>query len=202
MHKALATFTASIADARSLTGLYDFLTSSVPSPFSYDDLLRSQIVYSVSAFDKLMHDLIRIGMVATYTSVRVATPKYYSESISIQFHGTLVAATLPPKEVLFEQEISRKLRIVSYQDPQKVADGLSYIWDERDKWVKIGREMGWVPDNAKIKLKLIADRRNAIVHESDMDPISNAKNPISRAECRDVTDFIELCGSSIARLVM
>src|ERR1700694_6058044 len=142
MHRALATFTASITDARSLTGLYDFLTASVPSPFSYEDLLRSQIVYSVSAFDKLMHDLVRIGMVATFASLRTATPKYYSESISIQFHGTLVAATLPPKEVLFEQEIARKLKIVSYQDPQKVADGLSYIWDEKDKWVKIGQQMG------------------------------------------------------------
>lgn len=173
----------------------------MPSPFSYDDLLRSQIVYSVSAFDKLMHDLIRVGMVAIFTSVRAATPKYYSESISIQFHGTLLAATLPPKEVLFEQEIAKKLRVVSYQDPQKVADGLSYIWCEKDKWFKIGQQMGWEPDTAKTKLKLIADRRNAIVHESDMDPISNAKNPISRAECLDVTDFIELCGKSIAQLV-
>jgi hypothetical protein len=107
-----------------------------------------------------------------------------------------------PQTLTFEQEIARKLKVVSYQDPQKVADGLSYIWDEKDKWGKIGRQMGWDPDNAKTKLKLIADRRNAIVHESDMDPISNVKNPISRTECRDVTDFIELCGKSIAQLVI
>jgi hypothetical protein len=201
MRRALVTFTTSIADARGLTGLYDFLTASVPSPFSYDDLLRSQLVYSVSAFDKLIHDLIRIGMVATFIGVRTATPKYYSESISIQFHGTLIAATLPPKETLFEQEIARKLKTVSYQDPQKVSEGLSYIWDENNKWIKIGKLMGWEPDNAKTKLKLIVDRRNAIVHESDMNPLSNTKNPINRAECNDVTDFIELCGNSIAQLV-
>jgi len=202
MRRGLATFAANIADARSLTGLYDFLTLKVPSPFSYDDLLRSQIVYSVSAFDKLLHDLIRIGMVEIFKGVRPATPKYNAESISIQFHGTLLAATLPPREVLFEQEIARKLKIVAYQDPQKVSDGLSYIWDEKDKWVKIGGRMGWNPDTAKTKLKLIADRRNAIVHESDLDPISSAKNQISRAECSDVTDFIELCGKSIAQLVI
>jgi hypothetical protein len=141
-------------------------------------------------------------MVEIFKGARPATPQYYSEPISIQFHGTLLTASLPPKEILFEQEIARKLKIVAYQDPQKVSAGLSYIWEEKDKWVKIGNRMGWNPDMAKTKLKLIVDRRNAIVHESDLDPISGTKNLITRAECKDVTDFIELCGKSIADLVI
>jgi hypothetical protein len=201
MHRAVSTFAASIRDARSLTALYDFLVQSVPSPFSYDDLLRSQLVYSVSAFDKLLHELIRLGMVATFAGSRAATPKYHAESISIQFHGELTTTTLPPKEVIFEQEIARKLSFLSFQDPGKVADGLSYIWNEKDKWFKIGGVMGWTAEDAKTKLKLISTRRNAIVHESDSNPLVSTKNPISRQECNDVTDFIELCGNSIATLV-
>jgi hypothetical protein len=202
MLRAVSVFATSIQDARSLTALYDYLTTAVPSPFSYDDLLRSQIVYSVSAFDKLIHELVRIGMVATFMGSRVASPKYHAESISIQFHGMLLAATLPPKEILFEQEIARKLKSMSFQDPTKVADGLSYIWDEKDKWTKIASAMGWPVEDAKTKLKLIVGRRNAIVHESDCDPLSNIKSPITRAECNGVTDFIELCGNSIGSLVI
>jgi hypothetical protein len=50
-------------------------------------------------------------------------------------------------------------------------------------------------------LKLISVRRNAIVHEADMDPLTNAKAPISRDECNDVTDFLLNCGNAIGRLV-
>jgi hypothetical protein len=202
MHRAVSAFATSIQDARTLTALYDFLTTAVPSPFSYDDLLRSQIVYSVGAFDKLIHELVRIGMVETFMGSRVATPKYHSESISIQFHGVLLAATVPPKEILFEQEIARKLKFLSFQDPAKVAEGLANIWDENDKWTKIAGVMGWSAEDAKTKLKLIVQRRNAIVHESDSDPLSNVKTPITRAECKDVTDFMALCGNSIASLVI
>ncbi len=202
MHRAVAVFDTSIQDARSLTSLYDFLTTTVHSPFSYDDLLRSQIVYSLGAFDKLIHELIRIGMVATFMGTRTATAKYQAESISIQFHGTLLSATIPPKEILFEQEIGRKLKILSFQDPPKVADGLAYIWEEKDKWLKIAGAMGLSVDDAKTTMKLIVGRRNAIVHESDSNPLSNVKNAISRDQCESITNFIELCGHSIANLVI
>ena len=62
MRNALSVFNSSIAEARHLTALYQYLTGTVKAPYPFDDLLRSQIVYAVSAFDKLMHDLIRIAM--------------------------------------------------------------------------------------------------------------------------------------------
>ena len=61
--------------------------------------------------------------------------------------------------------------------------------------------MGMSVDYTKTKMKLIVSRRNAIVHESDSDLLSNIKNVITRNECKDMTDFIELCGNSIASLV-
>jgi hypothetical protein len=149
-----------------------------------------------------MHDLIRVGMVNIFTGVRPETPKYRAESISIEFHVMLVGASLPPREILFEQEIARKLKFIAYQDPVKVADGLSYIWDENNKWEKIARLMQRSADDTKTTLRLIVDRRNAIVHEADAGPLSNVKYPISREECKDATDFIELCGRSICKLVI
>ena len=50
-------------------------------------------------------------------------------------------------------------------------------------------------------LKLIAVRRNAIVHEADIDPIYNKKQPIAHHESQDITNFIEKCGAAIYDLV-
>jgi hypothetical protein len=202
MRNALSTFHKNINAARELTALYDHLKTSIIAPLSFDDLLRSQVVYSVSAFDKLIHDLVRIGMVATFTGARLATARYQAEAISMQLHGELVGATVPPKEYLFEQEIIKRLRVQAFQEPVKVAAALSLIWDEAHKWLKIGKKIGVNPDDARTKVRLIVTRRNAIVHEADIDPISQTQNTISRAECKDITDFLELCGNGITELVI
>ncbi len=175
MLSAQAAFNTSIQTARNLSGLHSYLSQTHSVPFSFDDLLRSQIMYAVSAFDKLMHDLIRIGMVATFTGARSGTDKYQTETISIKLHTELVNASLPPKEIVFEAEIARKLSFISFQDPQKVTDGLSLIWNEPHKWQKIAASMSMPSDDAKTRLKLITLRRNAIVHECDVDPVTHAK---------------------------
>lgn len=202
MRNARALFNTNIIAAKQAGSIYDYLALSVTSPLSFDDLLRSQIVYSVSAFDKLIHDLVRIGMVETFTGMRPATAKYLNESISLKVHSDLVSATLPPKEHIFEQALFHKLKIVSFQDPKKVADGLSYIWSDKQKWQKIAGKMGLSESVAQTTLKLIADRRNAIVHEADIDPMTNQKSNITKLECVEITDFLLNCGNKIADLVI
>jgi hypothetical protein len=201
MHNALALFQANIGSARNLSAVHAFLAANVVTPLSYDDLLRSQLVYAVSALDKLLHDLIRIGMVQTFTGIRQPTAKYLTESISLELHGNLVLASVPPKEYLFEQAIFLKLNTMSFQEPTKIADGLSYIWDETHKWQKIAAAMTMAQDAAKTELKLIVDKRNAIVHEADIDPMTSAKRPLTEAECIRATDFVSHCGVVIAQLV-
>ncbi len=202
MFNSLTLFKKNIEEARNLTSLYDYLDNSITSPFSFDDLLRAQVVYAVSAFDKLIHDIVRIGMVQIFMGQRRATPKYLAESITIETHAQLISATIPPREYVFEQAIMRKLKAVSYQEPNKVADGLSYIWNERQKWQKIATNMA-VPDSeARTTLKLIVDRRNVIVHESDIDPTTNQKYSISKDECTSITDFLEKCGEESVNLVV
>jgi len=202
MLNAKANFLQSIERSRDLAGLYQYLMANVIAPFAFDDLLRYQLVHVVSAFDKLIHDLIRIGMVETFVGVRAATERYHAEPISISLHSQLIQASFPPKEVLFEQEIVRKLRHLSFQDPNKVVEGLSLIWSEKHKWQRICDDMGQDADNAKTKLKLIVARRNAIVHEADIDPITGGKTAIDAADCGASTDFVELCGSKIADLMI
>lgn len=188
-------------EVRNLSALHEYLSTTVSSPLSFEDVLRSQVVYSVSAFDKLIHDLVRVGIVQVYSGIRAPTPKYLAEPFSMALHQELNSATIPPKEHIFEKAVFDKLKVVSYQHPKKIAEGLSYIWQESQKWQKIAENLPTNDEGTKVKLKLIASRRNSIVHEADMDPITNLKLSISQVDCDDITNFLDLCGSEIFRLV-
>jgi hypothetical protein len=190
MPKPLAVFQSNIQDANALTGVFDHLAATLGGVLSLDDLLRSKIVYSVSAFDKLIHDLVRIGMVEIFVGKRAPTPKYNNEPISLLSAQLLSSAITPPPEVVFDQIIQAKHKILAFQDPDKVADALSFIWTEQQKWQCIAAAINMQAATLRTTLKLIVSRRNAIVHEADMDPTTNTKLPICKQEADDVSDLL------------
>lgn len=202
MLSAKGLFHTNIRQADQIGVLYENLSDTVVMPEQFDDLLRSQIVYAVSAFDKLMHDLIRIGMVKMFENQRPSTGKYLSETIAIQHLPTLAAGAIPPPPVRFEEIVREKLSKLSFQDPTKIADGLSYIWSENQKWQQIALGLGMSDEDAKRKQKLIVTRRNAIVHEADLDPVTNQKQAITRAEATDISNFLLALGNRICDLVI
>lgn len=201
MHRALAAFRKTLQEARELTALYSFLSGQIKAPYAFDELLRLQIVYTIGAFDKFIHGLVRIGMVDSYAGQRNPTRKYNEEPISIRVHLDLSQAGVPPATTVFEGEIARRHSFLAFQDPDKVSDALSYIWDEKHKWQKIGDLLSLSADDAKTRLRLVVTRRNAIVHESDSGLLSNQKQPIDISECGSATDFVERVGMAIYTLV-
>ncbi len=202
MLNAKRVFQDNIRQAHELGALYDLLSHTVAIPEQFDDLLRSQVVNSVSAFDKLMHDLIRIGMVRIFESRRPSTGKYLSEAVAIQHLPGLATGAVPPPPVRFEEIVREKLSKLSFQEPTKVADGLSYIWNENQKWQQIALGLGMADEDAKRKQKLIVTRRNAIVHEADLDPVTNQKQAITPGEATDISDFLLALGNRICDLVV
>jgi HEPN superfamily RiboL-PSP-like protein len=196
MYSALRLFEKNISESSQLLVLFEFTTLNLPS-MNFDDLLRAHLVYSVSAFDKLIHDIIKIGMLEIFLNKRLATSKYLSEGISLEIHNKISNATIPPKEFYFESEVTKKLSFLSFQDPNKVAEGLSLIWGEPHKWQQIADSMGLEISTAKITLKTISARRNQIVHEADIDISTGKKYSISKAETENAANFVLNCGRSI-----
>lgn len=202
MLNAKAVFNRNIDSATELSVIFDHLSATVAIPAQFDDLLRSQIVNAVSAFDKLMHDLIRIGMVMSFENIRPATPKYLGEAVSIAQLPKLIAGAVPPPSVSFEEMVRTKLSFLSFQDAPKISEGLSYIWDFEHKWQRIALGLGMAEKAVKLKQKLIVTRRNAIVHEADLDPVTHLKRPITREEAMDTSRFIQALGNRICDLVI
>lgn len=201
MLKALSIFKENINKINEIHAIHNYLRDTIILPIDASDLLRLNYMYAVSAFDKLMHDVIRIGMVDIYSGKRAITSKFKSEPISFELHKQLINANIPPSDFLFNEFLVKKLSLLSFQAPDKISDGLSYVWNVPDKWKIIQAKLPAYPD-AKTKMNLIVSRRNAIVHEADMNPISNAKNDITQNECADVATFLLQLGTEITTLVI
>ena len=200
MTNAFHCFQTLMQDTRNTSVLYDYLHDVVKPPYDYSDLLRWQWAQSVSALDKLIHDLIRIGMRESFTGLRPTTDKFSNFAITIttfqQINQSPLAAPM-----LFEQFVTSKNKTLSFQEPVKIADGLSYIWAEPHKWQAISAQMGMSEADVKTELKNISIRRNQIVHEGDYVASGFSRQTIEKVDADEVISFIEQLGTAIYNLV-
>ncbi|WLE95458.1 MAG: HEPN domain-containing protein [Candidatus Electrothrix communis] len=194
-------FQNSINDSRQLRSLHHHCAEQLKLPGEYSDLLRMSVVYCMSAFDKLIHDLVIYGMVEIFTGRRQAPSKYLKEAISLGNHLELINCSVPPPEIIFEGIVRNKLSHQCFMDPKKLADALSLVWLENHKWQVISDTMGRNQQQVVKELRNIYQRRNAIVHETDKDPSTNQKMPILTIDSERIENFILELGETIYRLV-
>lgn len=196
-------FRNSLKDAGNLITLHQHCVSELKLPGDYSDLLRMSVIYCMSALDKLIHDIIVHEMVEIYAGRRPPTPRYKSESISLEQHIALAAAdsAVPPAAIVFEGIVRTKLSHLSFMDPSKLAEGLSLVWSENHKWQVIAGEIGCLPGDVKTELSNLYRRRNAIVHETDWDPSTGEKQSIEPIDAVRTQGFISDLGETIIGLV-
>lgn len=198
MSTAKNTFDMLISQGTISNALYQYLESqSIHMDFS--DLLRWQWTLAVSALDRYIHDIVRAGMVMEFEGRKSPTLKYQKFRIEMSTYALICSSPVPA--VAFEQEVERQHSFLAFQYPDKIADALSLIWDEVNKWDVIGRTM--VPpvpaSDLRTKLKNIVLRRNQIVHEGDCFSLSPplGQQPISLSDANDVVSFIKSLVSAI-----
>lgn len=201
MQKAFDQFVNSMKYVKELDALYIHLKDTLHLPNDLTDLLRAEWVYTVSAMDKLIHELIRIGMIESFQGGRSKTSKFLSFGVSTNTLTTILSTTVPPSEYWFEQEVIERHKTLSFQAPEKIADALSLIWDEQHKWQVLASATGIAQANLTTKLKTIISRRNQIVHEADMDLLSGVRNNIEKDDIDDVVQFIENLSEKIFHVV-
>lgn len=180
--------------------LYDYFEDKVKPPLDYSDLLRWRWAQSVSVLDKFIHDIVRIGMVEIYEGRRVPTRKYLGFPLNLSVHTQMVDAK-HDAVLLFDQQITIKNGFLSFQDPDKISDALSYIWDESHKWKCIADKLGFPEPDVRTQLKNISIRRNQIVHEGDYASNLLSRQPIHRDDVDEVLRFIEQIGATVYELV-
>ncbi len=158
-------------------------------------------VYCMSALDKLVHDIVIHHMVEIFMGRRLPSQKYLAETINLGNHTSLMGATMPPPEIIFEGIVRTKMAHQSFMDPDKLVDALGLVWSEAHKWQVIAAAMGRDRKQAITELRNLYKRRNAIVHETDRDPSTAQKMPILPEDSERAEDFISLLGETIYQLV-
>ncbi|WP_299336830.1 HEPN domain-containing protein [uncultured Psychroserpens sp.] len=202
MLRAKQLFDSGIIRIRNVDSIYLHLIAN--QGFIRDDvsdLLRSEIVYVISSFDRLIHDLVRIGMRQTYNGLRSKTNSYKNYSFTINETDRINYATIPPSEYIFEEIIASKHKHLSFQEPEKINEALSLIWLETHKWQVIANRMGRNQNDLKTELKNIILRRNQIVHEGDFDLSTGNLQPITHNDTVRSVNFIESLGNTIYDII-
>jgi hypothetical protein len=194
--RELELFERSLARARDMMGLASSLANTTSGAMDLSDVHRAAFVQGVSAFDTFVHEEIRVRILDIFASGS-ATPNALQK-----FKVTLASAqTAVTGSGLgwLETEIREQHSLLSFQKPDKVADAVRLIsdvqlWKALADHLGEGSQGGETGDQIlKRRLMLIADRRNTIVHQSDLDPTQPGDElyPMTRATVEDALAFLD-----------
>ncbi len=189
-----------LEDTNNTRVIYTHLKEVIRPPYDYTDLLRWQWAQAVSSLDKLVHDLVRVGMLEIFIGRRPTTSKFMTFTIGIDSHLQIIQNSTNAVSII-EKLIIQKHGFLSFQDPDKISEALSYIWDEKHKWQKIAQRLNLDESYVKTQLKNISIRRNQIVHEGDYSSNLLDRQPLSENDVNEVLFFIDSLGLAIYELV-
>lgn len=195
MRNAYNRFKKLIDDTNNVDALYQYI-KSVSAPIDTSDLLRWQWIQAVSALDKLIHDLVKIGMLEEFNGIRARTRQFENFQIDMKLYTDIKENPLMAS-AYFEQKIILCNGYKSFQDPKKISEALSYIWNEKHKWKVIANLIGMEETDCTTKLNNIVIRRNQIAHEGDYADILSKRQEIFEADVIDVKAFVLNVGEAI-----
>jgi hypothetical protein len=199
MKPAYDQFLVNLGRARDLRALFIALRATTAGAIDLSDILRAAIVFAVSAFDRFVHDIARVGMMEVYQNARPRTDAF--GRFSVLMDSVLLVVTTPNSTQWLEDEIRRQHAWLSFQHPDKVADAVR-LFCTKELWKDVGTRLGIDAKSAKNRLWLIVDRRNKIAHEADTDPsYPGARWPIDEVLVQEAIDSLEAIASAIFEVV-
>ena len=196
MINTLEQFREDIERARTLGAIHDVLSQQTTAALDLTDLLRSQIVMVVSALDHYIHEITRIGMLEVYDGKRPQTPAFLRFQVKMEATLQGIAAEHGDNRWL-DEEIRRNHGHLPFQHPDKIADAIR-LFSTCRLWDSVALELNLKVEDVKNQLQLILNRRNQIVHESDLDPSSPGNRwGISSSDSVKAINFIQELGETI-----
>ena len=204
MNDAKILFDESYTRIKNIHSLYLYLTEQ--SNFKHEiveDLLRSEIVGIVSALDKFISDVIVFGVMDCFRNSKNKLDALSNLKLTFLEFNLYFLSTSDEylKYDNLEKLLRTRLKQLTFQEPEKIANGLSFFWNEPNKWKKISVLMNQNEKSTKIKLKNIVTRRNQIVHEADHDLYNRCLQPITPQYASESVEYINNLVDSIFKLI-
>jgi len=156
-----STFRSSIVRSKALCDLQDYLAKNYSGALDSTDMLRASLVLSVSAFDYLVHEIIRIETIRRFKLKRSI------DRINIPFN--ILNSDVSDIETRLDAHVREVNSYKSFVDPGKFSEAIGCFVST--PWEKIATEMGISADQIKSRVRAIYRWRNRIAHEADINPV-------------------------------
>lgn len=191
MQSALEQFQISINRVRGLIAIYRAMENQAVAAPDPSDILRAALVLSVSALDYYVHEVVRLGMLATHRGQRPGTKAFFAFPISLGGARQQLSADSNFEDFL-DNEIRQRNSYKSFQNPDKIAEAIRLV-SPKKLWEEVGKIMDRPALEIKRELNIIVERRNKIAHEADIDPTLGLGNRwnIHEADVENAVNFIE-----------
>lgn len=196
-------------DCDTLSALHAHLDSSVSKVLPLEVLLRSEWVARLGALDTFIHEVIAQSMLEIFKGNRPKSKGYLSFKITNESVDRINQCQYQyEKENTFDLEIRTGISHLTYQHPDKIADGLR-LCSDIELWNEVALLQGAdeknkskEAKNIKRSLSLIVERRNQIAHESDLQTgiIPREYRQIDKSDLVTVKNTVENIVTSINKI--
>ncbi len=193
--RAKLLFDSHLQECREAITLYEHFEKT--SIYRADFNLRFVWIAAVSALDQYISQLILEVATEAYANKIALTPKLLSDGVLLSNALELRDANSVDLILIFKRILSECISHKSFQHPDKIAEGLSYIWSQKHKWQHIAGVLQITMDELKGTLESIVDRRNLIAHNADYDEARGEKLPVDKIQAREVIKFLAAIASVI-----
>lgn len=183
------TWNVNLHNVKQMHWLHEQLVKKLPA-MDLGDILRSEYVLIVSAFDCYIHDVVLQGMANMFSGNKAEGKNFSDFCIPMTTVKSLLATSdQSQRESIYNASVKKILSKDSYQSPKSVEFALSMV-DLKNIWSKIGKKINMPAEDIKKELGLIVSRRNKIAHEADIDNlVSMKKTDIESMDVEAVIDF-------------
>lgn len=198
MSAAYSEYTANHVFCKNMTALYR-TTANLSALADPNDISRAQIAFSVSAVDRYVHERVRTGMLESFHGTRTATAAFgkFVASMSV----VQAALANPGTDTWLDSHVREVHSFKSFQKADKIADAMRLI-NVTPLWQSVAGRLGENQSDLTTRLDLIADWRNRIVHEFDVDPtLPGSRFPIRRRDVGDTLRFLSRVVKAIDQVV-
>jgi HEPN superfamily RiboL-PSP-like protein len=188
MRAALDQFEENLRRAKELGTLFEVVQNMTTPALDLTDILRAEIVQSVSSLDHFIHEVVRLGMIEIAEGKRPPTKAYERFLVPTSVIRSAIQGV--PHAKWLGEVIRENHGWQSFQQPDKIAESIRLI-TEIKLWDEVAKVLNSTAKNVRDDLQLIVDRRNKISHEADMDPTNPGfRWPITPNLANDVVRFI------------
>jgi hypothetical protein len=194
----IAQFNSELSRARDLVGLGQGLGALTHGRVDASDIFRAALTHAVAALDTYVHGVVLDRAV----DIVLGRVPGAGVGVKVGLHFSaiqqILGANSPAnRELAARTHVAQRLSLETFQRPDDVANALAIVGINR-VWSTAFSDA----QAAKTALSLVVRRRNRIVHECDVDPVTpGSLIPLSDVDALDAITTIETTVVAIDRII-